>query len=117
MNIQIAEKWIEELRSGNYVQGKFKLKSNEGYCCLGVLCELYLKENPKKENWKYNKIVDAYTIFNEYDYLPEEVQKWAEIKSDDAYLSPGVSLSILNDRLDYDFNRIAQIIENEKEFL
>jgi hypothetical protein len=117
MNAQIAEKWIEALRSGNYTQGRFKLKSDKGYCCLGVLCELYLKENSEKENWKYNAIVNSYTIFNEYEYLPEVVQKWAEIKSDDGYLSQGVSLSSLNDRFDYNFEKIAQIIENEKEFL
>ena len=35
-------RWVEALRSGNYEQGKGRLKSLTGqYCCLGVYCELY----------------------------------------------------------------------------
>lgn len=41
---ETVKKWISALRSGEYKQGKFRLKRiNEGgscqYCCLGVLCE------------------------------------------------------------------------------
>ena len=31
------EAWIADLRSGNYSQGKAKLRTDEGFCCLGVL--------------------------------------------------------------------------------
>lgn len=37
----LKKKWIEALRSGDYEQGKFLLRSPEGaYCCLGVLCNV-----------------------------------------------------------------------------
>lgn len=33
--------WVEALRSGNYPQGRLKLKRGDGcYCCLGVACEV-----------------------------------------------------------------------------
>ena len=31
--------WVNNLRSGEYTQDKSYLKTDEGYCCLGVLCE------------------------------------------------------------------------------
>jgi|688.fasta_scaffold792599_2 hypothetical protein len=37
---KIKEKWLEALRSGNYNQIQERLSSPEGYCCLGVLCEV-----------------------------------------------------------------------------
>lgn len=45
-------KWLAELRSGNYVQGKGCLRSaDDKYCCLGVLAkaldaEMQLVNNP-----------------------------------------------------------------------
>lgn len=39
---EFAQKWIEALRSGEYVQGREKLYSSKhgSYCCLGVCCKL-----------------------------------------------------------------------------
>lgn len=35
---------IAQLRSGNYVQGTGRLKTNDGgFCCLGVACDIYAK--------------------------------------------------------------------------
>lgn len=32
--------WLEALRSGKYKQDHRRLKSNDGFCCLGVLCDV-----------------------------------------------------------------------------
>ena len=45
MKQEIKQQWITALRSGNYPQGRGYLRridddGKEGYCCLGVLCEL-----------------------------------------------------------------------------
>ena len=32
--------WVEALRSGKYQQGRDRLRTNDEYCCLGVLCDL-----------------------------------------------------------------------------
>src|SRR5438067_2342849 len=40
-----AKKWVAALRSGEYTQctGRLHIKG-DGYCCLGVACDLYQKE-------------------------------------------------------------------------
>lgn len=35
-----VEKWIKALRSGDYKQGRGHLKTKDGYCCIGVACEI-----------------------------------------------------------------------------
>jgi len=48
-----AQKWIAALRSGEFKQTKDGLKelagddSVVGHCCLGVACEVYLREGNK----------------------------------------------------------------------
>lgn len=47
MKPAIKERWIAALESGEYPQAKTQLKSEEGFCCLGVLvkaCEAEIKE-------------------------------------------------------------------------
>lgn len=34
------KKWIEALRSGKYRQGTRALRSDRGFCCLGVACDI-----------------------------------------------------------------------------
>lgn len=36
---EVKKRWLEALRSGKYSQGKGALRSPEGFCCLGVLCD------------------------------------------------------------------------------
>lgn len=38
--VETLKAWVKALRSGEYRQAKGYLKSNEGYCCLGVLAEV-----------------------------------------------------------------------------
>jgi hypothetical protein len=49
MDAELKAKWVEALRSGNYVQGTLALRQAPfangkaySYCCLGVLCEVAL---------------------------------------------------------------------------
>ncbi len=51
MKKELREKWIQALRSGNYIQGleyleKASVNKDEGmkYCCLGVLCHVIEKD-------------------------------------------------------------------------
>lgn len=41
MKPEVKAKWLEDLRSGEYEQGRWTLKHqiNNTYCCLGVLAE------------------------------------------------------------------------------
>lgn len=44
MTKELKEKWVKALRSGEYEQGRKRLKQihfdDISYCCLGVLCDL-----------------------------------------------------------------------------
>lgn len=39
---------MEALRSGEYPQTQGRLRDGNGFCCLGVLVDLFLKENEKE---------------------------------------------------------------------
>lgn len=40
MNKALKRRWVKALRSGDYPQTQGALKTDAGFCCLGVLCEL-----------------------------------------------------------------------------
>jgi hypothetical protein len=40
MDALLKSEWIDALRSGKYQQAKSFLKTDNGYCCLGVLCDI-----------------------------------------------------------------------------
>lgn len=40
MNAERKAAWVAALRSGNYKQTKYVLRDPEGFCCLGVLCDI-----------------------------------------------------------------------------
>lgn len=123
MNQQIKEQWVAALRSGEYQQTKTVLHDSEGFCCLGVLADLYLKEVGKK----WDVIAEdcfMFPMFNE-EVLPNEVMDWADLSWDNPEVtverfSPiagqnvpcNVPLSDLNDT-DHDFKMIAALIEEQ----
>ena len=47
MNKEVKEKWVSALRSREYQQARGRLRRKDGYCCLGVLCDIYHKETGK----------------------------------------------------------------------
>ena len=73
MNQEIKTKWVAALRSGEYTQAKGKLKIEESFCCLGVLCDLHSKE--KTIEWNKELYLEATGM------LPEAVKEWANIDS------------------------------------
>lgn len=120
MRKEIADKWVSELRSGNYEQGQQYLcrKNDEGkesYCCLGVLCELYIKEG-----YELSKEINPNNLSSCYMYggqasavLPTIVQVWAGIQNDFGKFGDeeGNTLVELNDRYKKNFQEIADTIE------
>lgn len=44
MKTEIADLWTAALESGEYSQTTNHLRNSTGFCCLGVLCDLYQKE-------------------------------------------------------------------------
>jgi hypothetical protein len=112
MNPQIKQKWVDALRSGKYQQTQRRLHDENGFCCLGVLCDLYGKEN--NVEWDLtNNGHNVYVFQDMVACLPVSVKEWADLE----YYNPRVddqtdSLIGLNDN-GSTFNEIADVIEKQ----
>lgn len=73
----IKQRFIQALESGFYTQTRTNLKDNQGYCSLGILCDLYSMETgvPWKANLSY------YSIAGQSTMIPEAVRLWSGIDS------------------------------------
>lgn len=123
MNPEVKQLWLEALRSGEYQQGREKLRDDKDrYCCLGVLCELYReKVSNGADLWCADETDHKYSMFLESAYIPEAVYIWAGLESNDPkveaeteayYPAVQVELISLNDDHKWDFLAIADAIEN-----
>jgi hypothetical protein len=98
------KKWIAALRGGEYNQAKRQLQSREGFCCLGVACEVFLPE--EKKNRADNGMLWGTTP----NFQP--VPKWLIKINADVENIAGVSLMVLNDRSLANFKEIADLLES-----
>lgn len=124
MNPEVKKKWLEALRGGEYLQGNGALHPTEDtFCCLGVLCDLYLREKGGEWVKSYHPTVPFYLRdadgVKEKLTLPLIVADWAEISSSPLTketTTPGdrkrLSLVNLNDS-GWNFNKIADVIERD----
>lgn len=85
MKQEIAQKWSAALRSGEFKQGKVRLRPADGYCCLGVLCELYRRETGEGE-WHGGPLVFVFETppkngETSSAALPNSVMEWSGIGS------------------------------------
>ena len=122
MNPEVKQKWIGALRSGKYEQGSEKLRSVSGYCCLGVLCDLYAQEHNTEWEFRGNEETnlqpqDYWNFDEESEFLPESVMNWAKLFrnpilriEDDDMFEVNEEVSTLNDE-GYSFSTIADLIE------
>lgn len=121
MKPEVKAKWVTALRSKEYTQGQKVLHNvDEGtYCCLGVLCELAVKDgldvtvnDSLAED--YDNIDTVVTYYDESNVvLPLSVLEWAGMKSDvGVFTDKGGThmLTALNDD-GKDFDYIANVIE------
>lgn len=125
MKPEIIAMWVDALRSGKYPQTQSTLCDGTGYCCLGVLCDLYIKSNPEANSlwaechpgtpaffWEDEKVGWNW----ERNYLPEPVMKWigSDIRDPLVHGPAGfgrwATLSRLNDN-SLSFSEIADVIE------
>lgn len=114
MKPEIKQKWIAALESDEYKQTQRYLKTEEGFCCLGVLTDLYLQEigdlwTPETDDGK-----QVYTYDECGFQLPNDVVEWAGLAYDDPTVTiNGVAteLSALNDD-GVDFKEISKLIKS-----
>ena len=117
MNPEIKAKWLAALRSGEYEQTRETLRNSKGFCCLGVLTDLYIKE--KETKWIPEKRYDE-TVFywfeGELETLPDCVKHWAGLDEWNPLVTHKggrTCLGRLNDIERLDFNQIADVIEEQ----
>lgn len=114
MKPEIKQRWITALKSDEYKQTQRYLKTQEGFCCLGVLTDLYLQEigdlwHPENDGDKI-----CYSFNDCAMDLPQGVVEWAGLACDDPTVTiNGVAteLSALNDE-GTNFQEIAKLIES-----
>jgi len=102
MNKEIKKIWVQALRSGLYEQTTGELTDGEGYCCLGVLCDIAAM----------NGLVQSAC----HPFSPDEaIRMWSGLEIDTTVDFNGVNkyLSQVNDDDRQDFHQIADIIEEQ----
>jgi hypothetical protein len=124
LNTEIAEKWVTALESGEYTQGIGVLQQNGKYCCLGVLCELAVKEGiiqPPTPDMDDTYQYGSHQTWSS-ETLPDEVIDWAQMISNEGLISLNYddkSYSSLVDMNDsgVSFKQIAEKIREHKDIL
>ena len=112
MDPDIGEKWVAALESGDYEQGKLRLRQKEEFCCLGVLCDLYIWETGRGE-WRPEAAGYAFHSASStvLTVLPAEVMVWAGM-SNGGHYGEMANLASDNDN-GKTFVEIAKIIRRE----
>lgn len=126
MNPEVKAKWVDALRSGKYEQSSGQLRSEDGFCCLGVLCDIYGKEKKKKSFDEYGCFLlggAEHLAVGINQFLPAKVSKWAGIDKSRLHYhdklehqvvtSKSEALDDLNDTRKYTFEQIADVIEKD----
>lgn len=128
MNPRVKKLWVDALRSGEYEQCSGVLANLDdpdkpAYCCLGVLCEVAIKDGlyveTKDESNRHRMWLRRF-----YDgkdtQLPRSVWEWAELDSQNPVLFQeedvdgrpfDVLCSTANDEYELSFTEIADLIE------
>lgn len=103
MDPAIRQRWVDALRSGDYPQGLYNLRTTRGFCCYGVLCELAVADGvmpaadgPDQEG--------VYSYNGAESLLPAAVKTWASVNFGQ------LSLARRNDD-GWTFSQIADAIE------
>ena len=119
MDREIKARWVAALRSGEYEQGHASLRVGDAFCCLGVLCDIAVRDGvigePTIDEGEY-----AYGRLMERGVLPTEVEVWSGLHIGDPVVVTDTSedypleenLSSLNDE-GMSFEEIAEFIEDQ----
>src|SRR5690606_10344654 len=115
--VAYLQEWVDALRSGKYVQGKYRLHSIESdqdnFCCLGVACHIFAeRENLHKEQTKIGHVSYNTLLCSLPDRLSEVlgINHIGELKK---RVSNCGTLTGLNDHIEMTFAEIADVIEQQ----
>lgn len=134
MDPEFKAQWLSELRSGQFVQIRSKLRDfNNGRCCLGIACDVAVAQGLGQwTGMSWDEARDEYVYSTEHSL---ESFEWSETKNHDSSLLPDdlaqaigvitpdpilpfrcragyqVTLSTLNDELRMTLDQIADLID------
>jgi len=128
MNSEVKAKWLQALRSGEYRQARDTLRSpNNGYCCLGVLCDVYNKEVGGYWQWEHSTS-ETYSFAIEVDggdggitfdsaetELPLCVMEWAGLDDVNPQVSTP-SRTFLDEEGEFTCDTLAGLNDSGKDF-
>lgn len=128
MDPEKKAKWVEDLRSGNFQQGKGALHSvltlgdgtqRHTFCCLGVFAEQAVAAGACERNL----CVNYYIYFDpenpedrDFSVLPNVIAKWAGLADTSPHVQDGggSALATINDHSELTFSEIADLIEADE---
>lgn len=114
-----AKKWVETLKSGDYKQATGYLQTPDGFCCLGVACDLYAEETGDgawSEAGDYYQFVVDEGRQLQIATLPTAVREWLGLRTEAGDIDNENALTALNDA-GVSFDQIAEQISREPEGL
>jgi hypothetical protein len=125
MNKENIQKLVNALRSGEYPQAKGALKNEDGFCCLGVACDIYAKEH--RLEWEKGNAKGFDSLLLETALPPSQVWLWLGGDNEFDYKNPSLEIpphlqkkaqtcskahaTTLNDNCDFTFEEIADCFE------
>lgn len=115
------QRWAEALESGEFAQAAGSLRNSSGYCCLGVACEVYIRDGGTlRTRIRYKRAASGRTIVTyngRSDGPPAVVREYFLLT--DAYGSYGGARSLMNDNdvLHRSFPEIAETLRSRPEGL
>ncbi len=109
-------KWLEALESGKFLQTRGHLHDRQGFCCLGVACEISELEI---ETYTYGSGIVSYD--KRADELPHEVKEELHLYTSYGQAAPHAgypagSLILLNDDERKSFKQIAALIRKHPDW-
>ena len=102
--------WIKALRSGKFKQTTGTLQDRNGYCCLGVACEVVIPKGKKKRAYYNSKhLAGGEPTKDDQPNAP----LWLQNINDHKLKKGSIKnyLSCFNDYHEYSFKEIADILE------
>jgi hypothetical protein len=105
MNPAIRDRWVKALTSGDYKQGSGALRRGDEFCCLGVLCDLAVRDgvvsNLGPLGMSGSHFFGNTGLDSDSNELPQMVRDWAGLDSCDPTVArpsrERIELAALND--------------------
>ncbi len=104
---ELVQEWLVALRSGEYTQAHGSLRTDTGYCCLGVVCDLAARHGYGA--WVGNHFYASSEYY--MGVLPLELAEYLEITKGGRLDGFELTLVELNDSTLAPFGEIADILE------